>query len=211
MSPGVWIGLCIAFVVLLLVLSLLPIVNFALNLIMPLFVGGIMLGCKALEDGEPLEFSHLFAGFRVNAGQLVLVGVFYLLGFILIAAVVGILAAVIMGGAGIHGAFDVGGDPEIMLVPMLLVALVAMLLAIPLAMAFWFAPALVVLHDVPAFGAMRMSFFACLKNFLPFLLYGIALMLLSVIAMLPLGLGLLVLWPVMWASTYASYRDMFVE
>jgi uncharacterized membrane protein len=98
-----------------------------------------------------------------------------------------------------------------MLLPMLFLALVGAALFVPLVMAFWFAPALVVLHDVPAFPAMRMSFLACLKNFLPFLLYGIVLTVLAVIATLPLLLGWLVLSPVMWASMYASYRDMFVQ
>jgi uncharacterized membrane protein len=192
-------------------LSVVPVLNLLSSLVMPIFAGGMMLGCKALEDGDSLEFSHLFAGFRVNTGNLVLVGVLYLVGAVVIFAAVGLMSALLLGGAAAMS----GGDAEqfgpMMAVPFMLLVLVAMALFLPLIMAFWFAPALVVLHDVPAFPAMRMSFLACLKNFLPFLLYGIVLTVLAVLATLPLLLGWLVLSPVMWASMYASYRDMFVQ
>lgn len=211
MAPGTWIGISVVLMIIVVALSAVPILNLLSSLVMPIFAGGMMLGCKALEDGDALEFSHLFAGFRVNTGNLVLVGVLYLVGAVVIFGTVGVMSALLLGGAAAMG----GGDAEpfgaMMAVPFMLMVLVAMALFLPLIMAFWFAPALVVLHDVPAFPAMRMSFFACLKNFLPFLLYGIVLTVLAVIATLPLLLGWLVLSPVMWASMYASYRDMFVQ
>jgi uncharacterized membrane protein len=56
---------------------------------------------------------------------------------------------------------------------------------------------------------MRLSFFACLRNMLPFTLYGIISAVLLLIAMIPLGLGLLVMIPTMTASLYVSYKDIF--
>jgi uncharacterized membrane protein len=58
---------------------------------------------------------------------------------------------------------------------------------------------------------MKGSFTGCLKNVLPFLLYGAVLLLLSVIATLPLLLGWLVLGPVFAGSVYASYRDIYLK
>ena len=55
----------------------------------------------------------------------------------------------------------------------LLMVLVVMALSIPLAMAIWFAPALVVFHDLQPLDAMKQSFAGCLKNIVPFLVYGI--------------------------------------
>ena len=49
----------------------------------------------------------------------------------------------------------------------------------------------------------------CLKNFVPFLLYGVVLLVLCFVAAIPLGLGFLVLGPVAIASIYAGYRDIF--
>lgn len=88
----------------------------------------------------------------------------------------------------------------------LLIVLGAML---PLIMAYWFAPALVLFHDMKALDAMRLSFSACLRNVLPFLIYGVISAVLLVLAMIPLGLGLLVMIPTMTASLYISYKDIF--
>lgn len=87
--------------------------------------------------------------------------------------------------------------------------LVMLALLVPLAMAVWFAPALVVFHNVAPLEAMKASFFACLKNFVPFLVYGVILLVLCVIAMIPFGLGMLVMVPVMMGSVYASYVEIF--
>jgi uncharacterized membrane protein len=60
-----------------------------------------------------------------------------------------------------------------------------------------------------AVDAMRLSFFACLRNFLPFLVYGVISAALLLLAMIPLGLGLLIMIPTMTASLYVSYKDIF--
>jgi uncharacterized membrane protein len=44
----------------------------------------------------------------------------------------------------------------------------------------------------------------------PFLVYGLITMVLCFFAALPVGLGFLVLGPVLSGSVYASYRDIFV-
>ena len=56
---------------------------------------------------------------------------------------------------------------------------------------------------------MKQSFAGCLKNIVPFLVYGIVSMLLMVVATIPIFLGWLVLWPTVMGSVYASYRDIF--
>ena len=84
-------------------------------------------------------------------------------------------------------------------------------LILPLVMSIWFAPALVALNDVPAVQAMKLSFIGCLKNFLPFLLYGIVLFLLGILAIIPIGLGLLLLVPTMICAQYVSYKEIFLE
>ena len=57
--------------------------------------------------------------------------------------------------------------------------------------------------------AMKVSFFGCLKNIVPFLLYGVVMMVLCVVAAIPVMLGYLVLGPVIIASIYTGYRDIF--
>jgi len=91
----------------------------------------------------------------------------------------------------------------------LLAMLVMLGLSIPVYMAIWFAPALVVLNNLKPVAALQASFFACLKNFIPFLVYGVIGLVLGVIAGIPLMLGFLVLGPVFLASIYTAYRDIF--
>lgn len=207
-APGTWIGLSLVFMLMVIVLSVIPVINLVLNLLIPVFVGGIMIGCKALEDGEELRIGHLFAGFSGHAGNLILIGLIYLAGIVALVVVMALigggigLGAAILGGGKASGAAAGAG---------ILAMLVAMLLFVPLAMAIWYAPPLVVFHDVPPLQAVKASFFACLKNFVPFLVYGVVFVVLAILASLPVFLGWLVLIPVTQASVYAGYRDMFTR
>jgi uncharacterized membrane protein len=76
-------------------------------------------------------------------------------------------------------------------------------------MAVWFAPPLVILDNVPAVRAMQLSVRACLLNLLPFLLYGVIMVGLLVVAMAPLLAGLVLWVPLAVISNYTSYRDVF--
>jgi uncharacterized membrane protein len=206
-QPGMWILIVLLAGILFIAISMIPVLgSLASALLFPIFGAGLMLGCRALDQGGTLELAHLFAGFKHRTGDLVLVGVFNLIGWVVIFFAV---AAVIGGGVfmgvmrgGIEGA---GMSIASMLIAMLLVAG----LSVPLYMATWFAPALIVLHDVAPVAALKASFFACLTNWIPFLVYSAVLLVLCLVAAIPAGLGYLVLLPVLAASVYTAYRDIF--
>jgi len=206
-QPGMWILMTVALGVLFVLLGMIPLLgSFASALLFPIFGGGLMLGCRELDQGGAFEFEHLFAGFRQKTGDLAMVGAFNLFGWVVIffavAAVVG--GGVFMGvmRGGIQGA---GMSIASMLIALLLVAGLSM----PLYMATWFAPALIVLDGVSAGAALKASLFACFRNWMPFLLYSVVLLVLGVVAVIPAGLGYLVLVPVLTASVYVAYRDIF--
>ena len=71
-------------------------------------------------------------------------------------------------------------------------------------MAYWFAPALVVLNGEEPIAAMRKSFAACWRNIGAFLIYGIIYIGLAIVATIPFGLGWFVLGPMFAGSCYAS-------
>jgi uncharacterized membrane protein len=122
--------------------------------------------------------------------------------------------AVLVTGVGMGTLLGAGADPAAVAaagVTLLLAALIMLALLLPVSMAMWFAPALVVLHGQGPALAMKNSFLACLKNIMPFLLYGVILLLLAMAASIPFGLGWLVLGPVTVASLYTGYRDIFFE
>ncbi|MCK6405457.1 MAG: hypothetical protein L6Q60_05480 [Rhodocyclaceae bacterium] len=206
-APALWVGMAFVLIAVIVVISLIPILGaLATYLIAPIFSGGLMLGCRKLESGDGLGFGDLFAGFQRNVGQLALVGVLYLVGILVIGAGVAILGL----GAGIGAAF-LGGAPQgAPFATIMLAGLLGAVLAIPLAMAIWFAPALVMLNDLPAISAMKLSFAGCWRNMLPFLVYGLIGVVLAIVATLPFGLGWLVLLPLMVTSTYVAYKEIFL-
>jgi uncharacterized membrane protein len=78
-------------------------------------------------------------------------------------------------------------------------------------MAMLFAMPLIVLKDSDVLPALKTSFFACLKNILPFLVWSLAMIALSFLAAIPLFLGYFLLAPVSMVSLYMAYRDIFHE
>ena len=78
-------------------------------------------------------------------------------------------------------------------------------------MAVWYASPLIVLNDLGVGDAMKGSVTGSLKNILPALVFGVCFFLLAILATIPLALGWLVLGPVLLASIYTGYRDIFYE
>jgi uncharacterized membrane protein len=76
-------------------------------------------------------------------------------------------------------------------------------------MALWFAPALVALRGVAPVAAVKRSFLGCSRNTIPFLIYSILMLVLSIFATIPFLLGWLALGPVAIASVYVAYRDIY--
>jgi uncharacterized membrane protein len=207
-QPGIWIGIVLVLFAIMLAAAFIPVVGgLALSLFGPVFAGGIVIGCKALESGAELELGHLFAGFRSRTGALVAIGALYLGVSLVVMLGVGLVMGVgmfTMMGADPQGAAAAG-------ITMLLAMLVAMALLLPVFMAIWFAAPLVVLHGEGAVDAMKGSFSGCLKNVLPFLWYSVIFVALAFLASLPLLLGWLVLGPVLAASIYTAYRDIYLR
>jgi hypothetical protein len=206
-APGIWIALVVILFVILVVLAFIPLLGaVATFLVVPVFIGGLLLGCRALQGGGELEVGHLFAGFKEHTGNLIVLGALAIGGWIIVmlpvVAIVGVgaLLAALRGDAA--GIAALGGS-------FMLAWLVALALSIPIYMALWFAPALVVLRGMAPIEAIKESFLGCLKNILPFLVYSIVLMVLGIVAAIPLGLGWLVLGPTLIASVYVSYRDIY--
>jgi uncharacterized membrane protein len=218
-DPWIWIVNMIILIVITSLLSLVPVGGIAAQILYPLFQGGLMLGCYAQDNGNPLKVEHLFAGFRTNTGSLAAVGGLYLLGVVGVG-IVTLALVFLLGGSNLLELFKAIAagveqpNPEMVrqgVLLALLAGLIGLALIIPLLMATWFAPALVVFHSLGAVAAMQWSFRGCLRNILPFLVYGLAALVLLVVALIPLGLGLLVLIPILTASVYIAYKDIFLK
>jgi uncharacterized membrane protein len=222
-NPTQWLLLIALLFIASRVLLAIPLIGaIAAVLIAPNFLAGLAHGAQALTEGKPLRPGYLASGFLKNAAQLIAIG-----GISLFGQLLTVMAMVLVGGETMNdisktmtgGAITPAtvqavrtGMPNIMLA-----MLVGLLLSIPVMMAVWFSPLLVFFDDIKPFPALVLSLWACLKNSLPFLLYGMAvlapmmiLMPLSLAARQP-DLGLWLLAPILVPSIYASYRDLFVR
>ena len=206
-QPGIWIVIGIVLFVIMMVLAVIPFLGaIATFLLMPVFTGGLMLGCQSLARDGTLEINHLFAGFKTQTGNLVVLGAISIGAWIVV--MLPVMAIMFFGayfGASAGGAAGMGG----MGASFLLAFLIVFALSILIYMGLWFAPALVALRGVAPMAAIKLSFGACMKNIVPFLVYGLVVLVLSIVATIPLGLGWLVLGPVLAASVYTAYLDLF--
>ena len=223
-AAGVWLLIIILLIILNIVLAAVPLVGHVSGqLLFPIFAGGLMLGCRAVDRGEPMTVGHLFAGFSTRTGPLFILGLIYTAIAIAIALIVFGLLLVFFGAAIVSNLWHLQDLQELqdpwaavsMLgslgLAILVGLLVFLLLYLPLVMAIWFAPALVMLGGLSPGAALKASFSGCLRNVVPFLIYGVIGVVLAVLATIPFGLGWFVLGPVLYATIYAGYCDIFEE
>lgn len=217
-APGIWIVILLIYLGISVVLSFVPFVGMLAHaLLSPVLIGGMLYGAAALARGENLEIAHLFRGFQdqERMGPLVLLGLISVASYVLIALVI----LVFVGGGLIVGvALDSTGavvPPEAMggllagagLVALLIILVVGFLIV----MALFYGIPLVMLAGQNAWPAAQDSVAACWINMLPLLVFGLIYLVLAVVAIIPFGLGFLVLGPVTVCAIYASYRDVFGE
>ena len=232
-NPAMWAFLVFSYIMLMQLLGMIPVLGwFAATVLIPGFSASFMIVSRELDQGNRPAFGLLFSGFRSNLPALLRQGGLYLAGALCILG----LSALVDGGPLLHlmmlgerppaSAFEDGS--------LAAAAALAGTLYLPLLAAFWFAPALSAWRNLPALQALFYSLFAALRNWRAFFVYGLALSLLSiacsfalfVLALLVRGLlgnksqdaFLLVVLPVMltyvptlFASFYASYRDIFPQ
>lgn len=207
-NPLMWLVLFVIYLLIIVPVSLIPGVgSVAGTLLAPVFSAGLMWGCKAISENQDLEINHLFAGFKHNTKQLVVTGAIYMLGLLVIALLVSVTVDKTVMSAVVAGQTLTPEQANSVMLPLLF----ALLLLMPLLMAYWFAPVLVGLNGLNATDAMKLSFKASLRNLLPMLAYSVMIVGLMIAAIIPFGLGLLVVIPTMMTSLYTSYQDIFLE
>ena len=205
----VWMGLGAGWMLITLGLVLVPVIGgVAANLLQPVFFASFALAARKQLSGEAPEMGDLFSGFRRGLRPLVNLGAILLIAEIAIFFLMSLLGLPGVGeGDEIVTVTDyvrlLQGKEWILLVGLALTALVKG--------ALWFAPALLAFHDLSTAHAVRWSVFAALSNAGAMLTYGVALTVVFLAGALPWGLGLALAIPVMLASTYTGYADVFED
>lgn len=206
-APVTWAIQAFVFFIIIAALGVLPFLGWAAAPIaLPVLVAGMLSGAQKLDRDETLRVDHLFDGVRRHAGNLMLVGVFHLLGALLAA-----LISAAIGGSAVLTGTVIGNVPGAGVAAggVMLGVLVFTVLWVLLMMALWFAPALVMLHDVAQLDAMKLSARACFHNLLAFIVLAVLLYVIVWVAMIPAGMGMLVLIPVIAGALYAAWKETF--
>lgn len=227
-SPLPWMALSFALLAMMIASTAVPLIGpIVFALLFPVFSAGLGQAAREATRGRAPMLPDLFAGFRGATVDLVTLGGIYLIGQVLAMS-----AMTTIGGSGLAELLASGGRPSREAISevmgrMLLGVAVGLALLLPLLMATWFAPLLVHFHRQPPFAALRASFHACLGNWRAFLVYGVALAIVALLAATVSGLTaavpvlgvlvsfaivgalLAVMVPVGFITVYASYEDVF--
>lgn len=209
-------------------LNVLPVIGaFAASLVIPGLSVGLMQAARNIERGQPVGVQTLYGGLRENTRTLLALGALYLV------ATLGILGlSTIIDGGDLLRYMLASSRAERAAVEdadFTLPALFVLVLLVPVLMAWWFAPVLAAWHRQPLGKALFFSFVACWMNWRAFVAYGAAVLLIAAVvpgvllglllvllpgvasfvsALLMVVMGLVVA-PVVFASFYACYRDIF--
>ncbi|MFC3094064.1 hypothetical protein DRW07_11325 [Alteromonas sediminis] len=205
---GTWVKTIVVGFCIMIAMGMIPVLGSVASMLLTyVWIGGLMLGCHAVYEGKSFDIKYLFAGFNTNLLKLVQLSVITGLASLFVMSLV-------FSPENYEAALNIEqlsqAEAEAFMQDFLVKFLFVMLLMLPLIMASWFAPALIVFHNMSVFSAMRASIDACAKNVMPFLLYGLVTTAMYIAALIPLFLGLLVVLPVIVASIYMSYRDIFL-
>ncbi len=224
-----WLMLLLLYYLVIGIVDIIPLIGqFGLPLLKPVFAVGFLAAAWNQERGGVPELRLLFQGFRSNLWALLPLGAFMLVGIsvaVLATSLVdgGKLLEVLSGKAKLDEAVLATGEVQAAM-------LFAAVLALPVILALWFAPALVVFQDCSAAEALATSLRAAIANWRAISVYGALVFLFGgvlpgiataiVAAVVPAEYVLVVavafLLPYVFlfvatlhVSDYVSYRDVF--
>lgn len=208
--PGSWVLLGFVFVVLLLGLSIVPLGGVLAALGLPALIAGALQAARVTEEGGAPALSDLWVAFQgPRLSPLLVLGALLCGAGLVLAAVAGSLGVGAVFGVTAGGLYGSAGGMLAGMAAGVLAMLLLTFFSAVLGMAFWFAPALVWFRGVAPVDALKASFAASWRNWLPFLLYALIYTVAAFVASVLFGLGWLVLAPVMLLTVYVSSVEVF--
>ena len=209
-NPGMWIVLALVLLLICMLLSMVPLLgSLTTTLLLPAFAASWMLACRKVEGGGNLEVGDLFLGFKDQLNPLLVLGALFLAASMVVTIVMSLFGFGALMGIGLGAAMSSPGTVLAAVSTGLIGLLIGLGLLVPIMMAFWFAPALVVFDQVAPVESLKLSFAASLKNIGPFFVNSVIGIVIALLLPFTLFLGLLVVVPVSLMAVYLSYRDVF--
>lgn len=221
-NPPLLTALTMTYMFVMVVINLLPLVGpFLLPLALPTLIVILANGCRAVQRGSGIGTVALTFGIKMRRIELVRLGGLHLLGSIIILFASTLLTT---GSGSPLGSTDNANEQDVVIAMAKL-----LILALPVIAAFWFAPLLTAWDDVAPAKAVFFSFVACWRNWQPFAVYGLLAVFAAVVVpglllilssaagelvahLLSVAIKMVLVFviaPVMMASVFVSYQDVF--
>jgi len=190
-SPGTWLLIGLVDLLISSAIQFVPFIGMLLAfMVAPIFTAGLLYAAREIEAGREIRLDYLFQGFREpgRMGPLLGLGGIYI-GSMVAIVVVCVLVLVLTGATADLGrdAAGAAGLLDSQALYILLVVLIAIALFLPVLMALYYAIPLVMFHRSPIWAALGSSLTACLRNFLPLLVFGLVLLVPLLVLALILG------------------------
>lgn len=205
---GTWLLITLVMFGIQLVSGIVPLGGLAMVVAGPVLAGGVVQAVQKQSRGGAATVNDLFACFSQKPWPLaqiglIMLGVWVVVGVVLVVGV----------GFSIMGAI-LRHDPSALLANvgvLFVVFSVAMIVAALMYTATWLAPPLVVFHGLTPVEAMKCSFAAVMRNWVPVLVFSLGVLLAGLFVVITLGLGLFLVVPALMTTAYHAYRDIFFE
>ena len=170
----------------------------ASKVIVPLVECGMLIGAGALDRGQPLSLRYTLTAFGARPGAVAAIVIAALAVFAAEA-----LAAYYFGGANLLAPDPETGELSSAAVTGIVIA--GALASLPVA----FVPFAVLFSDASFADAFVSSARAFALNLMPLLLFAAIAVVLVVLGLLLLGVGLIAVFPLLSAASYAAWKDIF--
>ncbi|WP_374591587.1 BPSS1780 family membrane protein [Aquabacterium sp.] len=206
-----WVALVVMFIAIA-VVSMIPLVNLLTMVATPAVVAGFGVCARSVQRTGRFELGQVFDGFRTRLGTQLLAGLLYLL-----AMVVGIgVMAVAFGATGMFSMFTGGlrgqGAAAATMGAMGgLFFLVYFVVIMVVGSTITFAPYIIQETQLSAPQAMAASMKGAFKNVPAFLVGLLVYIVLAIVASIPLFLGWLVLFPVLFLTVFVAYSEIYFD
>ena len=210
-NPSTWILYTLLWVLLAIILWQIPILGrVALWMINPALYAGFLYQAAEMEQGRPLAVNHFFIGLtdKTKRLSLLMLGVITLAAYVILNVVTVVDPSLYSTIESLLRADASSGIVAIVINLLLRCVLLFMILTLATMALLYSCPA-IMFAGSDGFDAMMNSFETCARHWRAFAAFMGIFIGLAIVAMIPMGLGFLVLIPVTFCAAYASFQTLY--
>ena len=208
-KPLTWVFMVLIFNIFLIVGSNFLIGRFIVALLLPVLAGGIFIALDKASRDEPIGLENLFSVFKDKP----ILKELFTVGAIGVAVILLTMALQTLTGTEYTVKLDSpeGEDSVDVFEKVSKGGLFTTLIPWVWSWALLFGIPLIAINREAAIPALKHSLYGLLTNFIPLFIFFGMIILLTIISIIPVGLGLLVLFPIWFGAIYFAFKEIYVE